>query len=244
MTRFLQLTSLALCFACASARASSDSAASNDLALHVTIASDYRFRGISQTDLKPAVQGGIDYSDAKIGDYAGLWFSNVRWIDDSGGDDDVECDLYAGLRGQLTALMVYDVGYLAYLYPANRLQPSANTAEAYGQIRIASLAIKLSDSLTNFFGDSNSVHSRYFEVGTDIPFDHEWSITLHAGRQSISNNTPLSFRDWKIGVNREILDMEYALAFVGTDTRHYTDPRSNSANLGKTSLILSITKTF
>ena len=38
--------------------------------------SDYRYRGISQTQNAPAIQGGIDYTN-KNGFYAGNWNSSV-----------------------------------------------------------------------------------------------------------------------------------------------------------------------
>ena len=42
----------------------------------VTFATDYVFRGVSQTDNKPAVQGSFDYKHPS-GAYLGIWGSNV-----------------------------------------------------------------------------------------------------------------------------------------------------------------------
>ena len=56
----------------ASAQASSPHSITGNL----SIVSDYRFRGISQTFVQPAIQGGIDYSH-KSGFYLGNWNSNV-----------------------------------------------------------------------------------------------------------------------------------------------------------------------
>jgi uncharacterized protein (TIGR02001 family) len=63
---------------------------------NMTIASDYRFRGISQTYLGPTIQGGIDYSHAS-GLYLGNWNSNVASQVFSGGSG-IEMDFYGGWR--------------------------------------------------------------------------------------------------------------------------------------------------
>src|SRR6478672_1722854 len=54
------------------------------LAANVGAVTDYRFRGISQTSKKPAIQGGLDFAH-KSGAYLGAWASNVRWVKDFNG---------------------------------------------------------------------------------------------------------------------------------------------------------------
>lgn len=63
----------------------------------LTLASDYRFRGISQTDRNPAVQGGLQYNGSQ-GIYAGVWASNV----DFAPDVSTELDFYIGYTHALT----------------------------------------------------------------------------------------------------------------------------------------------
>src|SRR5919108_6478565 len=63
---------------------------------NMTIASDYRFRGISQTYLGPAIQGGIDYAHPS-GLYLGNWNSNVTTAIFTGGSG-IEMDFYAGYK--------------------------------------------------------------------------------------------------------------------------------------------------
>ena len=96
------------------------------------LTSDYRYRGISQTRVKPALQAGVDYSSGPF--YVGAWASNIKWIKDLGGDASIEVDLYGGLKGELSKELSYDVGLLTYQYPSNKLNPSANTTELYGAL--------------------------------------------------------------------------------------------------------------
>ena len=48
---------------------------------NVTLASEYIYRGIGQTNRKPAIQGGFDYSHSS-GLYAGVWGSSISWLSD------------------------------------------------------------------------------------------------------------------------------------------------------------------
>src|SRR2546426_6418696 len=57
--------------------AAAQAAAPSPLTGNMTLVTDYRFRGISQTLGKPAFQGGFDYAHAS-GFYLGNWNSNVR----------------------------------------------------------------------------------------------------------------------------------------------------------------------
>jgi uncharacterized protein (TIGR02001 family) len=83
---------------------------------------DYRYRGISQTRLKPALQGGVDYSAG--GFYLGAWASTIKWIKDAGGDASAEIDLYGGYKGEIAKDVTFDVGVLTYQYPSNKLAPA------------------------------------------------------------------------------------------------------------------------
>lgn len=70
------------------------------ISANLTLTTDYVFRGISQSQGKPALQGGFDYAHAS-GLYIGTWGSNVGWVDDiAKTNNSVELDLYAGYAGE------------------------------------------------------------------------------------------------------------------------------------------------
>lgn len=79
------------------------------------IASDYRFRGVSQSDGEMAVQGGITVSH-ESGAYAGLWGSNLAGWGTFGGAN-MELDLIAGYKAKLSSSATLDVGATWYMYP-------------------------------------------------------------------------------------------------------------------------------
>ena len=79
------LVSLLVLAATVPAFADDPAPAADPLSFNIGAVSDYRYRGISQTRLKPALQGGIDYAAAN-GFYVGTWASTIKWIKDAGGD--------------------------------------------------------------------------------------------------------------------------------------------------------------
>jgi len=84
----------------------------SDVSANVSFASDYIWRGMTQSD-GPAIQGGFDYA-AENGFYAGIWGSNVNFNDGAGS----ELDYYFGYGFDAGSIGV-DIGYLAYDYPKN-----------------------------------------------------------------------------------------------------------------------------
>jgi uncharacterized protein (TIGR02001 family) len=220
------------------------------LSFNLAVVSDYRYRGISQTRLDPALQGGADYTDTRTGLYAGAWASTIRWTRDAGGGGRAELDLYGGKRGDIGNGVSYDVGVLGYVYAGNSLDDvdgfaDANTAELYGQLGYGPAYIKYSHAVTNLFGFTDSRNSGYLDIGVNIPLGQGWTSNLHAGRQDIRNHDEASYTDWKIGVSRDFGVLNAALAVIGTnaDERAYASP-VNGKFTGKTAVVLTVGKVF
>ncbi|WMW80692.1 TorF family putative porin [Undibacterium cyanobacteriorum] len=210
---------------------------------------DYRYRGISQSGLKPALQGGADYTNNVNGLYAGAWLSTIKWTKDAGGGGSVEVDLYAGKRGEIASGITYDVGVLSYVYPSNDLGKvkgfvDANTTELYGQLSNGPVYIKYSHSFTNTFAFVDSKGSGYLDVGANLEMSDGYTLNLHAGRQTLKNNSAYAYNDWKIGVTKELGGVNFSLSVIGTnaDDKLYVTPSAKFT--GKTSLQLLAVKTF
>jgi uncharacterized protein (TIGR02001 family) len=217
---------------------------------NAAVTSDYRYRGISQTRLQPALQGGADWTHNPTGLYAGTWLSTIKWTKDAGGGGDVEWDLYAGKRGQLAADVSYDAGVLGYVYPANGLKDvpgsaDANTAEVYGQLGYGPAYVKYSVGLTNLFGFTDSRRSGYLDVGANVDVGSGFTLNLHAGRQDVRHHDAASYTDYKIGVTKDAGVASVAAAFVGTnaDEAAYASP-ANGKFLGRKALVVTVGKTF
>ena len=116
-----------------------------------TLISDYRFRGLSQTDRDPAVQGTINVT-SPIGYYAGAWASTIDGDRKPGrarsagsdittgsaavrrGYGDAEVDLYAGYTSTLRNGVGVDAGLLYYFYPGNTGGVATDFFEPYASL--------------------------------------------------------------------------------------------------------------
>lgn len=217
------------------------------LSFNVSLTSDYRYRGISQTRLKPAIQGGVDYA-LPAGFYVGAWASTIKWIKDiPGGDAGVEVDLYGGLKGAITADLGYDVGVLTYQYPSNKLTPSANTTELYGALTFGPATLKYSHAVTNTFANAGSKNSFYIDASASFAVGGGVTLTPHVGYQKIKGpNSDLgTYTDYSLTASMDVAGFGLSAAIVGTDADKgfYSSP-VNGKELGKPGLVVAVKKTF
>jgi uncharacterized protein (TIGR02001 family) len=206
--------------------------------------SQYIFRGNTQTNKDPALQGGLDYAHSS-GFYLGTWASNISWLTDSPTatgytSSSLEWDFYGGYRGSLGKTdFGYDVGLLYYYYPgtsntaAQRFPTGigeANTLEVYGALSWKWLSAKYSYSVDNkTFGVTDSKGTWYLDLTANFPVTDKLNLIGHYGMQEfdgtggtcgagVSNDTCASFKDWKVGATYTLpKDFTVGGYFTGTD---------------------------
>lgn len=243
------LVSLLLLAAAAPAFAD-EPAPADPLSFNLGAVSDYRYRGISQSRLKPALQGGIDYAAAN-GLYVGTWASTIHWIQDiPGGDASVEVDLYGGYKTEAAPGLTLDVGGLYYLYPSNKLKgvpgfADANTFELYGALSYGPVTAKYSRSVTNLFGNVDSKDSGYLDVAANFDLGEGFTLSPHVGHQTIRRVPAGSYTDWSLTLAKDFSGLVLSAAVIGTDAdkTFYASP-ANGQFLGKTTLVVGLKKTF
>jgi len=220
------------------------------VAYNIGATSDYRFRGISQSRLNPAVFGGVDYTNTPSGFYVGAWTSTIDWVKDQGGDASVEIDLYGGKRGEIVSGISYDLGLIRYYYPSNALAVSANTTEAYVQFGYGPAYIKYSQALTNFIGwAAGSQGSNYIDVGANVDLVDGYILNLHAGSQVVKALPAANYTDWKVGVTKDFGFAVASVAVVGTNALNDVEGVGgynfgSKGFTGKTGGLVSLTKSF
>jgi len=131
------LTGLACASAFAEDAPAADAPEVSPITANVTVASNYIYRGLTQTNNKPAIQGGFDYAH-ESGFYVGNWNSSITWISDGYGGTGqgghavsapVEMDFYAGYKKELIGEgFASDIGVLQYYYPTSGLPSSSSNA--------------------------------------------------------------------------------------------------------------------
>jgi uncharacterized protein (TIGR02001 family) len=222
--------------------------AESSLSFNAGAVTDYRYRGISQSRLQPALQGGADYAD-KSGFYAGAWGSTIKWIKDSGASDGpVELDLYGGYKGA-AGDVAYDVGFLRYQYLGNKLgdvrgYANANTNEVYGALSYGIFTAKYSHSLSNLFGTLDSKNSGYLDLSATVDLGDGYSLVPHLGRQVIKNSGQYSYTDYSLTLAKDFgngLSATAALVGTNADKNLYT---WGGKEVGKSGLVLGAKYSF
>lgn len=215
------------------------------LTFNVGAFSEYRYRGISQSRLKPALQGGFDYTD-KSGFYVGAWGSDIWWIKDARGDANIELDFYGGYKGT-AGDVAYDVGYLRYEYPSNKLRPNANTDEFYGAVTVGLFTAKYSQAVSNLFGFAGSKNSGYLDLSAAFDLGNGYSLTPHVGRQNVSGkgNGIYSYTDTALTVGKDFGNgLSASAAVIGTDAKAGSYVSPSNKDLGKSGLVVGLKYTF
>ncbi len=251
MKKLILASAVSAAFVGSFAQAEEAAPAEHVVAFNVGATSDYRFRGISQSRRDPAVFAGVDYSNTPTGFYIGAWTSTIKWVKDAGGDSNMEVDIYGGKRGEVGGA-TYDVGFIHYNYPSNKLNAvtvNANTTEAYAQLGYGFATLKYSYALTNFIGwGDNTDGSDYIDLSANPEITGGYVLNLHVGKQRVKNysNGLADYTDWKVGVTKDFGVVAAALAVVGTDADTSTSGYNFGGKgfTGNTKFIATLTKNF
>ena len=219
---------------------------------NVTLASDYLYRGISQTGTNPAIQGGFDLSHAS-GLYAGVWGSSISWLGDAGiANSGTEIDTYVGFKGAAGDVS-YDAGFLRYNYPATYgAATKADTNEIYASVGYSIVSAKLSYSLGDLFGVADAKGSTYLEVNASYPIaDTGITVGAHYGNQAYKGSpadalkaagTDATYSDVKVSVTKDFSGYVVGAAYSKTNAKSggfYTNLQGKDLGAGVVVLSLS-----
>lgn len=184
----------------------------------LTATTDYRDRGISQSDEHPAIQGSIDW-EHDSGFYLGVWASNVDFND--GGEADYELDVYGGYATEWGGFE-WDFMVNGIFYPGasemldyDLVEFSTAVSRAFG---IANTKVVLIYSPDNS-GDSGTALYSKFEG--DVPiFETGVSLTGNFGHQYVDNKINYgvgSYNDWSVGLAYSWEGFDFALQYIDTN---------------------------
>ena len=207
------LTGLACASAFAEDAPAADAPEASPITANVTVTNNYIYRGISQSNFKPAIQGGFDYAHDS-GFYVGNWNSSISWISDTYNQysaappngtgkvvsSPLEMDFYGGFKKEFIGEgFASDLGILQYYYPTNGLPNSngafanPNSTEVYAaqNYTFGPLTgfVKFSYAVSTLFGTVNSSGSYYPDLTANYDTGF-WGLALngHIGYQYIAGN--------------------------------------------------------
>ncbi|WP_423822775.1 TorF family putative porin [Salinisphaera sp. SPP-AMP-43] len=197
------------------------------LTANVAFTTDYRFRGISQTDRDFAVQGGFDYA-MDSGFYLGTWASNVDNFNPNpyNGDNgaQAEVDLYGGYGTALSDQLSFDFNVLYYYYPgASTAGPNPEIdfweftpSVTYAEDNLsATLGLSYSG---DYYGESGD--SFYPKFGFSSQLNNWLTFGGHVGYQVVDDNdawgTP-DYLDWSLSLATDQFGLNWKVAYIDTD---------------------------
>ena len=241
-------------------------------AWNMTLVSDYRFRGVSQTYEGPAIQGGIDYSHSS-GVYLGNWNSNVTsqlYIGGSG----IEMDFYGGYRKSFGAFGV-DVGYLFYYYPNAEFESPGIGNQPFNSQEVSLggtwkwLSLEYSHAITDYFGlgptqvnggywsnqrdgswlpdRGGSRNTHYLDLTANVPVGKKLTLNTHVGRLQVKHYGELDYTDWKLGISCDLNGWLLGAAYVDTNANrdwYYTGGSKGNRDVATGTVLVSVGRTF
>lgn len=201
-----------------------------EVSANVALTSDYKFRGISQSDTSPAIQGGFDL-EFENGLYVGTWASNVDFA------NSLELDYYGGYATDINDDVSIDVGYLYYDYPGS---PDADDyAEVYASVGFKDLTVGVNYSDDYYLETGKFI---YLYAGYEFSLPNEISLAVHYGFNDFDRSTKNaragegtflqagadSYADYNITVSKSFSGVDFSLGYYDTDL--------NDAECGNTSI--------
>lgn len=196
-----------------SAAVSTNYASAAEVEANVALATDYVFRGFSQTDEDPAISGGFDYSFDN-GFSIGTWASNVNFGDDASA----EIDLYAGYGFEIAEDTSLDLTYVYYVYPGET--DALNYSEFQASVSFSNnVSLGLIYSPDYFGSDDSAI---ILNADYSIGLSENFGLDLHVGYSDVDSDSFFddgedSYLDYSAALTTSTAGVDLALTYYGTD---------------------------
>jgi uncharacterized protein (TIGR02001 family) len=197
-------------------------------------ATDYSYRGISQTQRQVAFQPAFTYETPTVSEnvalsaYVGAWGSNVYFANTN--PTIAEIDLIAGLRLKaLNDKLTGDLGYIRYNYlgaPADLFYDFNEFGLVlgydFGVVQIQG-AVRYSP---NFFANSGIAWYKWGQVTVPIPYTFNENVAFKVygavGNQYVERFTNYgigynNYWDWQIGFTATVYGVDLTIAYIDTN---------------------------
>ncbi|WP_380872258.1 exported protein [Sphingomonas sp. DBB INV C78] len=212
---------------------------------NATVVSDYRFRGISQTDKRFALQGGITVTH-ESGLYASVWGSSIDDYVAAGGDQ--ELDLIAGYSTTVGAATI-DVGVLYYYYPGSGgantdfFEPYASVKGTFGPAtaKVSAAYAPKANALSIGNGKEDNLYTA-LDLSGGIG-DSGFGLSAHLGHSFGPSYLTIGdeYTDWSLGATYTTGPVTFGLSYVDTDKSLYSP---SGRNISKAGVVFSVGAAF
>ncbi len=183
-----------------------------------TATTDYRYRGVSQSDGDPALQGSFSLSH-NSGFYGGVFASTLT---DNLRPGNLELSAYAGYSREIATATELDVGVQYYAFPNNEGLSSADYVEPYAALRhtlgpataeVGAAYAPEQDALGG--NDSLYVYGDLSAGLIILPVTVNARVGYTSGAARFTGLS--DYMDWRIGIERKTGPATFLLEYVDTD---------------------------
>lgn len=202
------------------------------------LATNYMFRGISQSSNHPAAQGGLTYT-FPIGLYFNVWGSSVKFTAPNGATATSELDAIVGWQGKVGENFNYNINMDRYNYPGARYASynELNTLFAYYFFQLG----------VSYSGNYAGTHASGTYCNGTLTFDlpqkyvylNDLSFQAEMGHYSLARAAGFSYNDYMLGLNKKV-NKTYTVTAQWTGTNH----RANQAPNDDNQVLGMVTATF
>ncbi len=204
----------------------------HEFSANVAIATDYMYRGGSQTDEQPAISGGFDYGHS-CGVYVGVWASNVDFQDIGLPSSNIELDYYGGVAGEFSNGISWDVGGLYYHYAGTKDSEEAayggdaDFFEVYGSLGYTFSNVQLEPAVgiffaysPDYFGEVGDSYYTALDLGLSLPYGV--SLAGQIGWQEFDRDSNTDYSHYSVGLSKDVsiftLDVSWYDSIDDADT--------------------------
>jgi uncharacterized protein (TIGR02001 family) len=212
---------------------------------NAAVVTDYRFRGISQTDKRFALQGGITATHAS-GLYVSVWGSSIDDYVAAGGDQ--ELDLIAGFSKTVGAA-TFDVGVLYYYYPGSGgaptdfIEPYASVKGTFGPAtaKVTVNYAPKSGALSVGNGKEDNLYVAG-DLSAGIP-NTPFGVSAHLAHSFGPSYLTIGkgYTDWNVGATYTWNHLTFGVSYVDTNKDAFSP---SGRNISKAGVVGSITAAF
>jgi uncharacterized protein (TIGR02001 family) len=178
----------------------------------IDFVSDYRFRGVSQTQGDPALQIGATYRFDN-GIYLGTWASNVDFVDGDGANTEV--DLFVGYNMDLNEDFNADLQYIRFVYPGTSSGFDYDFYEVVGALSWKGMLtgrVVYTDDVV-----ASGTTAWYYQLGASHTVFEDYTISAGIGYYDLDELFSGSYTDYSVGVKKAFGPLAVGLAWVTTN---------------------------
>ena len=187
---------------------------------NIALTTDYKFRGISQSDSAPSVQGGFDVAFDN-GAYIGTWGAAVDFdcaIDTCGGlNGGIELDYYAGFASDISDSVSYDIGYIYYDYPQDE-GLLGDYGEIYGSLSFGDFGIGMNYS-DEYWGETGKFTYTYATYSMALSESVALDLLVGSGDYDEAGylDGATEHMNWSVALSTSAGGLDFALTYEDTD---------------------------